>query len=505
MNHMSRKDFNLLFIFFVSILCLQLFLSAKNSFISDSLAKAFQIESAKTLKSDIIYPANLLDAKKNHHPVLFIIKNKEELKSVFSQTFASIYAFIFYFIPVQLMLFFNGFFLLLSAYTLNRYANISVKVSILLFVCSIVLTQVIDLSEVPFTLFYVSLCYALWTKSIQQKNEFLTAITLLLFVLGSFLRLEILLLSSLVFLNSMIQTSLDKSFKNGFLYLISYTLAISIFLIWNYHEFGHPFGIRYLFNYSTGSNLTLISRVSNLFHILFSGNPTLGFKFGFFLFSPYFIYLCIKYWKQMYPKKENYIISFHFIVFLIYPILVGLSAPNDGITITGRYALFTIIPGIFILNHFWDKIKSDKFFLTLLLFSFFLNIFVLKISKESFKMIKKTNKIYESFKADLWIFYDQNISGTAGVHLLTQKSLSFQEFSDIEKRKQLLEVLKKNQIKSVYTFDFSKTVPNSFMNLKREIELSNVDFVKFWELEGYTCHSYQEVAFIGYRQCSLKE
>lgn len=72
-----------------------------------------------------------------------------------------------------------------------------------------------------------------------------------------------------------------------------------------------------------------------------------------------------------------------------------------------------------------------------MIFSVIVNLFILKISKESYKMIRKTNQIYVSLKSDLWIFYDSNLSGTAGLSLLTQPSVSFHEFENETERKSL--------------------------------------------------------------------
>ncbi|XDD45024.1 hypothetical protein AB3N60_09875 [Leptospira sp. WS39.C2] len=503
MDLILRKNSIQYVFYLIFILGLQFYLSAKDSFISDSLAKAFQIETVKSSSHTIHYPAKSIDPEFNYHPVTFLIKNKGELKSVFSETFAFLYGKIFYFFPTKTMIYFNGIFLLLSIFILNTFGKIKVQISAIVFSTSVILTQVIDLSEVPITILLGSISYTIWAKAILEENLLYFSLSVFLSICLSFFRLEFLILSCLIYSLSIPLIYKMKQKKGIMIFSFFFLIPILYFLFWNYKEYGHPFGIRYLYNFTADHYFAKENRFYNLIKILFTGLPEKGFKFGLFFISPYFVYVLIKYRSFLFSFKQLQPLHYHLTVFIVYPIMIAISAPNDGITITARYALFTMIPGIFIISQFWEKLKKDKVFISFIVFSIFVNLLILKVSKESFKMIRKINQLYENFNADLWVFYDQNISETAGLKLVNQPSISFGNFSDPIRTTNLFKRMEDNKIKSIYIFDFSKVVPNAYMNLKREVELNSDNFFKLFRNNKYTCGAYTEVQFIGYRKCDL--
>ncbi|MGE8720164.1 LA_3751/LA_3752 family putative glycosyltransferase [Leptospira terpstrae] len=497
-----KKSAISLLIFGFLFLSIQLLVSANTSFISDSLTKATQIESSKQRKDSILYPAEKIDPEKKFHPVLFVIPNQGKLKSVFSEVFAKIYAILFYFLPIQWLMFGNGLILILSSYLLYRIGKIPVEISLLTFISSVVFSQVLDLSEVSLAICWISLSYSLWARGLEEKNSNILVFSIFLMVWGSFLRLEIFILSMVIYFVSLPFLYRQKKFLGVFYLTIAIVIPVFVFLTWNYFEYGHSLGIRYLFNYTISQSTSIGNRIFQLQKILFTSFSDPGMKLGFFLYSPYFLYILYLNRNQLKSFNCSNPIFFHLTVFLVYPILVGLSAPNDGITITSRYALFTIFPGIYLITNQWQNLKSNKIFYSLVIFSVIVNLFILKISKESYKMIRKTNQIYVSLKSDLWIFYDSNLSGTAGLSLLTQPSVSFQEFENETVRKSLFSRIRKENLKTIYIFDFSKTTPNSFMNSKRAVELTSENFIKLLREEGYQCNGYQEKSWIGYRLCN---
>ncbi|MCW7503779.1 hypothetical protein EHR02_15665 [Leptospira levettii] len=500
--HLSKKDKIILAIFFVFFLGLQSYLSATNSFISDSLAKAFQINSIQNGNESTTYPASSLDPDQKLHPVTFIIQNQHNLKSVFSASFAFLYAKLFFFLTVKQMIYMNVLFLLLSVLCLKGFGKVDINISILVITTSVVLCQVIDLSEVPFTLFLVCFVYSLWTMAIENQNTNLLIVSVCFSVLFSLFRLELLIFSGLLFVLSSLRLITLKKRKEIVFLTIAFLIPVSFFFLWNDTEYGHPLGIRYLFNYTEEHYFAKNNRLLNLQKILLTGFSDQGFKFGFFLISPYFLYPFYRFRDSLYSIRNQNPIHYHLTLFILYPILVGLSAPNDGITISARYVLFAVVPMIFIISHFWTELQNDKVFKILIIISILVNLIILRILKESFKMIKKTNQIYESLNADLWIFYDTNISSTAGIHLLKQPAISFRNFTNETKFNSLVSLIQSQKLKKIYVFDFSKNVPNAYMNVKRKMELSSDEFQKLLQTKKYSCKQYAELKFIGYRECN---
>ncbi|TGL90256.1 hypothetical protein EHQ68_02140 [Leptospira congkakensis] len=497
----NTKPLVYLLIFGVFFIGVQVFISAKTSFISDSLAKSIQIESAKKFQDSILYPAESIDPEKSMHPVLFVIPNQGKLKSVFSEAFAETYAKLFFFLPIQWIMFTNVIFLLLSAYCLYKIGKVPVEISLLIFISSVVFSQVLDISEVPLTIFWISFSYSLWSRGLKEKNSVSIAIAIFLMVLGSFLRSEILILSGLVYAISIPLLYFQKKYS-GLIYItFGFVIPVLSFFLWNHFEYGHFLGIRYFYNYSILQNNPSGSHLYQLQKILFTSFSEPGLKVGFFLYSPYFLYVLYFYRNQFRNFNVLDTTNYHLTILILYPIIVGLSAPNDGVTITSRYVLLTIIPGIFLITNQWKNLKTKKVFLSLILFSIIINLFFLKVSKESFKMIRKTNLNYESLQSDLWIFYDTNLSGTAGLSLLTQPSISFSEFENENSRRSLFSRIKKENLKNIYIFDFSKTTPNAFMHTKRSVELNSDLFTRVLQEEGFECNTYEEKSWIGYRFC----
>ena len=194
----SKKEKFTLFIFFILFLGLQTYISATNSFISDSLAKAFQIESIRSESKSIIYPAKKIDPENELHPITFIIQNQNTLKSVFSETFAYIYAKLFFFLPISKMIYANILFVLLGAMILKILGEVNIIISLLVFTTSVVLSQILDLSEVPITLCLVCLVYSIWTMAIQNRNSNFILLSIGSSVFLSFFRLELLIFSGLL-------------------------------------------------------------------------------------------------------------------------------------------------------------------------------------------------------------------------------------------------------------------------------------------------------------------
>ncbi|OCC28378.1 putative membrane protein [Leptospira interrogans serovar Canicola] len=60
-----------------------------------------------------------------------------------------------------------------------------------------------------------------------------------------------------------------------------------------------------------------------------------------------------------FKNEKDEKINFLLLVIVINTVLVGILAPNDGITITGRYLILTIIP-LLILWETWNSQISKK-------------------------------------------------------------------------------------------------------------------------------------------------
>lgn len=482
-------------------LFLQTYASVSSGSVSDSLTKAIQIESAKSESSKWIYPAKNLDPGKKFNPTLFVIKNKQgEFQSVFSETFAKIYSILFASVPIQFVPYFNIVFLILGMLSLNFIGQIPILICILVTYGSVLFSQSLDLSEVPLLFFWISVSYSTWAIGIKKNQPNKIYLGVFLLLLGSFLRLEVILLGGLIFIYSVFYFYQKKSIKSVFYLTVGFSVPIFIFFFVNYINDGHIFGIRYLYNFDPSNQLTAFMRLKNMINITFTSIYGLEIKIGFFLYSPFFLYLIFNFIKKRREHELSDPSLGHFLIMIFYPILVGITAPNDGITITGRYALAAIFPGMFLLSDSWNQIKGKKIFWFFVFLSLILSFFLLKVLKQSNKMIRKTNSILEPLKSDLWIFYDQNISGIAGLHLLTQTSLAVTDLNWRKDFHSLALLMNEEKIQSIVFFDFSKS---SLIQYKRSLELQSDEFQKLMKNENLLCNETVDVEFFTYRKCNF--
>lgn len=484
-------------LFFIGV---QLYLSASTSFVSDPLAKAIQIESAKSDDGKWIYPAENIDPEKYFGPTLFVIKDQTgAFKSVFSQTFAIIYASIFQPVPVQYLPYFNILFVVLGILSMYLIAGISIIASSIGVFATVFFSQSLDLSEVPLLFFWISLSYSLWSQGFAERNTNQICLGIFLLLLGCFLRLEILILGSFTFGLSLLALWKERRTKDFFLLFFSFTLPIAIFFLTNQYRDGHIFGIRYLYNFESNGHLTVLKRLENMLHIVFTSFAGGNLKIGFFFYSPFFLYLIFFLLRLKGELKKTNITIAHLILIIFYPIIVGFTAPNDGITVTGRYAMATIFPGIFLISLYWKELKQKKFFWILIVLSLIMSFLMIKISKNSNKMIRKTNQILEPLKADLWIFFDQNISGIAGLHLLKQKSIAVGHLDWRKDLHPLVSRIKQAKLKTVIVFDFAKSSPVKF---PRTVQLDSEEFDSLWKQENFHCDLIEQAEYIAFRRCT---
>lgn len=497
-----RKNLLILTSIVLLFIGLQLYTSASTSFVSDPLAKAIQIESAKTNRGKWIYPAEHIDPDKKFGPTLFVIKDKTgDFKSVFSQTFADIYANLFPSIPVQYLPYLNIVFIVLGILSMHFIAGVSIPACCIGVFATVFFSQSLDLSEVPLLFFWISLSYSIWSRGFEQSKSTRISLGIFLLLLGSFLRLEILILGSITFGLSLILLWRDKRINDFLLLIFSFALPIALFFLINNYRDGHIFGIRYLYNFESNAHLTYITRFQNMLNIVFTSFQSSSLKIGFFFYSPFFLYLIFYLLRSNREFKKLNVTMAHFIIMSSYPLIVGFTAPNDGITVTGRYAMATVFPGMFLISLHWNELKQKKLFWILVIVSLIISFIMIKISKNSNKMIRKTNQILEPLKADLWIFFDQNISGIAGLRLLEQKSIAVEQLDWKNDLHSLVSKIREEKLKSVIVFDFAKSSPVKF---PRTLQLDSEEFNSLWQKENFHCDLMEEVDYIALRRCKSK-
>lgn len=115
--------------------------------------------------------------------------------------------------------------------------------------------------------------------------------------------------------------------------------------------------------------------------------------------------------------------------------MVGVLAPNDGITITGRYLILTIIP-LLILWEIWNPQISKNWktlSVVLIIFSFLISGLILAIMQHAIKQEKIYRIFYAQNQSSVWIFTDPLLCGQAGSDHLSKNILCINPKTNLDR------------------------------------------------------------------------
>ncbi|WP_241548207.1 LA_3751/LA_3752 family putative glycosyltransferase [Leptospira yasudae] len=430
----------------------------ENSYIADSALKAMQTDSLiqNGFQSEVIrYPAESLDPMRE---AFFLPGFAKEIRGRFIGQYPIGFTFLSSILRLtgvswKWMPLCSSLCMVFALFFLSRKKIIGQRTVILGFWATILFALSLDFSEYSIYFLFNSIGFSYWLNYRSNKEIKELYFALFFCSIPVWLRLE-----SIIFLASLIIAEGLFSFKDRQtifrkLNLIGILLGISpliLFFIWNFYDYGHILGVRFMFNYGHDSS-DLLGKVSRFFSITFfnyvSGIP----KFGLFFCSPFLLVPIIYYIFSKYPKDEK--ITFLLFVIGLNIILVGTLAPNDGITITGRYVVLTIIP-LLALWELWMPQKTWKIIsISLIVLSFLISGVILKILQHSVKQERIYRNYYSQDDSSLWIFTDPLLCGQAGIDHLSRKILCINRETNVERI--ISNVKKDKSIESVAVFEMN--------------------------------------------------
>ncbi|EMF80265.1 hypothetical protein LEP1GSC188_2476 [Leptospira weilii serovar Topaz str. LT2116] len=145
-------------------------------------------------------------------------------------------------------------------------------------------------------------------------------------------------------------------------------------------------------------------------------------------------------------------------------VLVGILAPNDGITITGRYLILAVIP-LLILWENW-KPHTSKIWkiisVILVVFSFLISGLILKILQHATKQERIYRDFYARNETSLWIFTDPILCGQAGSDHLSKRILCFNSERNLDRILKNLE--SEPSVSSLTVFEMNEKEFKNFEN-----------------------------------------
>lgn len=459
----------LILLFIVPIF--HVWIGTENSYIADSALKAMQTDSLIQngfRTEELRYPAQELDP---HHEAFFLPGSgfAKEIRGKFIGQYPIAFSFFsslfrlggitWKWMPMLL-----SFFTILSLYLLSKRGLISQKTVLLGYGATILFALSLDFSEYSIYFLFNSLGFSWWLLYRESKKSRYLYFALIACSISIWLRLE-----SLLFLGSLVLSEiliLGRNARNSIKELNPFAVLFALspmflFFLWNFRNYGNILGVRFIFNYGN-DNVAFLDRILRFFSITFvnyvDGIPKFGLFFcSSFLLLPVLYYVFLK-------NKRSEKIDFLLIVIGLNTVLVGILSPNDGITITGRYLILTIIP-LLILWENW-KPHASKIWkvlsVTLIVFSLLISGLILKILQHSTKQERIYRDFYARNETSLWIFMDPILCGQAGSDHLSKRILCFNSETNLDRILKKLE--SEPSVSSLTVFEMNEKEFRNFEN-----------------------------------------
>ncbi len=452
------------------LLSLQFFIKIETFYFSDSLVKYVQTKSIQLNEwrsESVIYPAYSFDPNFLWYPLNdgFVFTFKDKILGNYPVFFSFLYSIF----PGDLLIYSpytNIFIIYLFFFFLRKYLEI--KLTYFFLFGTLIWALCIDFSENPIFLLLGGLGYLLIYEGWVNVDKFKAILGGVFIGLSVYFRLEgilfyISIISSLVIIKWYTKKNIFDSLEIYYS-IIGFLFFLLIFWVFNYHQYENFMGTRYIVVVQ-GTKRSLFEAFSIFMSIVFTFWRGNNFSLGFFIVTPLFLKITI---NQLLNFKSLPIDNmFHLLSAIIYILLVGTTAPNDGITLTGRYLLLSTIPFLFLsstiyLNKGWNWL--DKIFVA---WSIFISMLILFVFLFTSKEVRKIQSYLRPLKSDLFICSNDLISGGFGTDYFDKKVLSIMDKDNIE---DLIQKIHSSKIQNVDLIDFKNEKESTSTNFTNKFE-----------------------------------
>ncbi|WP_425269851.1 LA_3751/LA_3752 family putative glycosyltransferase [Leptospira perdikensis] len=418
-----------LFCLSFSLLLIQFLIRVDTYYLSDPLVKMIQVISLWNQNwstEGILYPSTDLDPLFLMSPLneSFVFLHEGKLIGPFPIGFTFLYS-IFGLIPFRFLPYLNVVFLILFIRLLYKN-GIQPSVLILTILGTVAFPLLIDFSENGLFLIFAGYGYTfLYQAFLNDKKENWILGNIFL-GLSLWFRLEgILLFLTIQLTIWLIHFYIKKQSLSQTLHPLRYIIFFTLlffFLIWNTINYSHPLGTRYLTNFGKIEK-QIHEQIQIFLAIVFTYPRSNAWALGFFIHTPVFLYTLIQLRKKQ--IFQNPTLLFHFSIVIIFTLLVGITAPNDGVTLTGRYLSVLILPLSFLLNDQIAELKKTKIrFYLFFVWSYLCTLLILVVFYLSSQELKKLRKELAQFESPLIVTTNELLSGSYGLDLLNKKVIS---------------------------------------------------------------------------------
>lgn len=412
----------------VFILCLGLVIFGTNlarigaSYNSDGLIKyiqAYSLASSRFHSEELHYPGKFLDPEYKLYPfraqylLQFDGRNLGQYPLVFSVLMA---------LPVTLLPPASIPFLCLGVafLTLLVYWRVFKPSPIVLAYATFatpMITQSMELTEGPFVLLAGLGGLHFFIRAIEGGTIRDAALAGFFSALGVWLRLEALLYSVSLLAAWILISRKTIGTRHYMAFAIAAGLVFASFMLFNFWDYGHPLGTRFIANLSEPKpGVGPIERITQTITLVFGWKM----KLGFFGYSPLLIVPAVYF---AFANRDNTTTRILLLFLAGFLLVAGMIAPNDGIVTWGsRYMALALFPALLLLDRFLKLQIQQKgklrnaLFLCGLAYSVVLSFITLSIQRHASKDQSSIQGEIESTNGDVVIFPSQLLSSYSGLY-----------------------------------------------------------------------------------------
>jgi hypothetical protein len=445
------------------ILIIQIIIRPDSVYISDSLVKAIQVKSLflnDWNSQDVFYPAKEYDPLYTMNPLNegFIFFNKGRFIGQYPVALSFFYSIIL-FLGFSVLPYLNSLILFPMVFLYSKNLYNKNNLFYLLFGTTLIIT-IIDFSECSIFYSLTGIGFLFIKKYIDQRVDTHFIIGNIILGIAIWFRLEVLLFTFSIYLTLFIIYLQKKEFTNIYkliFHSLTFIFLVLIFFFFNYQSYDSILGPRYIVNIHSNS-LSIFEKVRIFFSILFTYPRESNLAMGFYFISPIFLYSIVYFLKNI--KSNSVQNNFYLGQSLIFSLLIGTTAPNDGITITARYMAIAVFPLIFLLDEHYETYtdkKVPKIFSILNIYSFLVSFILLLIFYFSSTYLRKATNYVNKIESDLIITSNEFISGSFQLGYFNKKILSLKNNNQIN---EISVILNKNNISNIQLLGFNSILDN---------------------------------------------
>ncbi|AOP32790.1 hypothetical protein A0128_02225 [Leptospira tipperaryensis] len=455
LSYLGSKKFLFWSLLFIGMFGSLRFTIPEYSLFQDSHDKAIQIDSLirnEFQSEELFYPGRTIDSNLEFYylPKNLHLLNKDRLISAFPLSFAAIVSPFYWLVGIKNLPYFSVILSFFTLILLKRYWKFDFLFLFLSFFCTFAWSLSLDFSENTLIILLSLIPLILIFKGQPNLRKH--------FLAGAFLGFYIWFrLEGLIYAGSLLlfhavglvpiyfQKKNSKIIFNFLNILFGLFLTVSIFFIWNWIDYGHIFGTRYLANLH-GFSVSWSQRTDWIINLLLFGPLKVGY-FGY-LPSALILFSILAFRFRKLSRTNRTLLGSS----LLFLVLVLLTTPNDGFNNWGpRFFASIILPYSILVRKYWfymirkGKKNLKKVFIVCFIYSFLLGLVGLGIQRGRSIHVKKFSSIISSMDADIWVYTDYLSFYTIGTRYL-DKVVFKAESSD-----QILEIVNRS----------SKVWPNS--------------------------------------------